>query len=480
MANCIQIITGTGDSIAATASNRYSTIAGRIGWYAYGNGSNACPWSVAGTFRNFVISITTPLAAGTSVVWTLRKNNVNTALTCTMGEGQNTARDTTHEVTVAAGDILALEFDPSASLAVDDTRWSIEFESQNAYASGYGTAHGLTSNLAARYGALLSPSLWTTTTTLAIDVIAAAGTITRLDALISAAQGAGKGYAFNLYLNDVIQDGTSGSVDTTVNCLGTTTATYREFSLSVVAGDLIYVRVVPVDGPSGGVATACAIAFSATTSNYALWSGRCYSATAAVRYTLASYGLTAWAATEEANDKVIGGVSPFYLRDMRLQSSLSPGSGGDAYVFTLRKNGDTPVGSPSVTITDAETTGSDLSGVMTVADGDYLHMQLSYLVTPLSAPTTRWGFVQVYGEYAAWQQADPVADVAVGTWVNESANQTDLYLSIDDGDVDNDNDYIETPATPTNDTYKCTLGNTVIAPEAGDVSIIIRGNFLDT
>lgn len=66
------------------------------------------PAATAGTIRNLrVKSGTAGFAAGSGVM-TLRKNGVDTAVTCTVGTG-TTCSDTTHNFTVVAGDLISLK-----------------------------------------------------------------------------------------------------------------------------------------------------------------------------------------------------------------------------------------------------------------------------------------------------------------------------------------------------------------------------------
>lgn len=54
------------------------------------------------------------LINGGTYTFTLRKNGVDTALTCVMADGAQTASDITHTVTVAAGDALSVSVVASA------------------------------------------------------------------------------------------------------------------------------------------------------------------------------------------------------------------------------------------------------------------------------------------------------------------------------------------------------------------------------
>ena len=87
------------------------------------------------------------------------------------------------------------------------------------------------------------------------------------------------------------------------------------------------------------------------------------------------------------------------------------------------------------------------------------------------------GFLPILGYAAPTSQfARPSADVSDGNWLNESSSNTNLYASIDEVTA-SDADYIRSGTAPTNDTCTVSLG-TIATPDAGTVTIRIRGRFL--
>lgn len=62
--------------------------------------------AIAGTCKNLYINVLEGLAAGKSITVTLRKNGVSQSLTVTKSDSNGAANDTTHTVSVAAGDLL--------------------------------------------------------------------------------------------------------------------------------------------------------------------------------------------------------------------------------------------------------------------------------------------------------------------------------------------------------------------------------------
>lgn len=88
-------------SIVATGDTRYRTVA-----------------PCAGTIYGLNVEIDADTIVG-GEQWdiTLYKNGEATELTCTIGPGQTTGSDTTHRVTVAAGDVLTVYYDETGTLS---------------------------------------------------------------------------------------------------------------------------------------------------------------------------------------------------------------------------------------------------------------------------------------------------------------------------------------------------------------------------
>jgi len=71
---------------------------------------------VAGTIKSMYVYVTAAPGSGKNVKFTLRRNGVNTNLTCTIAGADTTGNDTTHSVAVTAGDKFTIEIDPTATL----------------------------------------------------------------------------------------------------------------------------------------------------------------------------------------------------------------------------------------------------------------------------------------------------------------------------------------------------------------------------
>jgi len=102
----------------------------------YNSGSNATEslvqqaMPVAGTLKNFFLRRDTPLAGGTSIAYTVRKNGADTAVTCTITtvSGASTCSDLTHSVAFAAGDLISIGAVRTGTPTTQPTRWTAQYQ----------------------------------------------------------------------------------------------------------------------------------------------------------------------------------------------------------------------------------------------------------------------------------------------------------------------------------------------------------------
>lgn len=98
---------------AANGTTRYSSVQGDVAVNATeANVRSVMP--TGGVISNLYVALDANQATAGQAV-TLYLNGSPTALTCTVGSGASTANDTTHTVTVAAGDTISLEWVNSGS-----------------------------------------------------------------------------------------------------------------------------------------------------------------------------------------------------------------------------------------------------------------------------------------------------------------------------------------------------------------------------
>lgn len=71
--------------------------------------------SLAGTIKNLYCAVSTAPGSAKSFAFTYRKNGASQTLTCTISGSGTTCNDTTHTFTVAAGDLVSIQSNPTGS-----------------------------------------------------------------------------------------------------------------------------------------------------------------------------------------------------------------------------------------------------------------------------------------------------------------------------------------------------------------------------
>jgi len=362
-------------------------------------------WPTDGTFTNLLITLAGAPGTGKSWTFTVRKNGVDTALSVVISDTATTGRDTTHSVAVAPGDLLSLKSVPSGTPSASG--WlitvALEFTSTNTGESGY-SGQTPTVNLstsAARYqGVFRLNNGWNTTSATAgsaRSVVAAAGTVTALYLLLTAAPGAAKSYTFSLYKNGTKQDGSGGTVDTRVIITGAGVTTgSATFSLSVSPGDVLTLECAPTGTPTVARASA-GVRFVATTDGESQFCG-CTSnvpSTSSANYTrIPSASAINWTGTDNNDTSLcLAGVTSFPCPNSRCAWIRRRGA-TKSYTFDLRRNAASPAGTPTVAISGTATSGADTSNSLVLSDGETFSLRVVPAGTPTAAGAQQWGFIQ--------------------------------------------------------------------------------------
>ena len=107
------------NSVATTTTTRYL-----FPWYS----DSTAPTTViqmrvprACTLRNLRIRHNTGAGNGNSIVYTVRKNGVTTALTCTLASTANDGSDLVNTVAFAAGDLIDIEVTKASAIGTSPT-----------------------------------------------------------------------------------------------------------------------------------------------------------------------------------------------------------------------------------------------------------------------------------------------------------------------------------------------------------------------
>lgn len=362
-------------------------------------GAASGPWSAPGVISKWTVTLTNAPGAGKSRTFTIRLNGVNQPLQIVISDLETSGSDLVNTVTVAAGDLLAVQMVPAGTPAASGPfSYNAQFVGTNAKESVYQAVNLLDSDDTVE----MFSGLWTGTTfnaspTTVTSVASAPGTITRWDTRVSSALGVGNTYDYFIYKNGVKQDGAGGTQNTQIQITGAvqTAGSASGFALVVAAGDQFYISAVPTSNP--GLRRHCwSVAFTATTDGESQFAGF---ATDLLNVTTTEYvGPTGdsgtWTGTEANAPPMAAWSSRATLSKLYLKLDAAPGSGGDAYVFTLRRNSAAPGGTLTVTITDAETTGQDTTNSLTVQGGQTFDIECNPAVTP-TARRVSWAMTLV-------------------------------------------------------------------------------------
>lgn len=327
--------------------------------------------------------------AGDAYRFTLRLNGADTTLTCTITQPDVAGSDVTHSVAVVAGDVITIQSEylntPSET---PRAQYAVRFTGTNVQESLLvGNLYGV-NNAALAYHSVQGLSADTATENDARQVCPTAGTIS--DLYINCSEDPGTdpdAYRVTLRLN---------GASTTLTCTVTanaTTANDTTHSVAVVAGDVLTMMAEPLNSPSATPNIAFGMTFTADTDGESIITGGYNDPldNAATEYNILVNGsyTVAWTATEAAAQEL--GLS-CTLRKLHVLLSAAPGA-GNTYTFTPRVNAASPADGLSVAITGTDTTGSDLTHSVVVADSD----NLALMCVPDSSPDAAnayWGLVQ--------------------------------------------------------------------------------------
>lgn len=212
-----------------------------------------------------------------------------------------------------------------------------------------------------------------------------AGTITKAKYNISTAPTAGKNYVFTIYKNDIVQDGTSGSVDTRVTIADSATSGEWSGTLTVAQGDDMEYKIIPTGTPPTS-SVAAAFGFTPTTDGESCFG---YGGTSLSLPTSASTNFTkafredatSISTTEATFEATVGGsglsfsVTKLYWGGV-LSVSNSP-------VLSMRRNQADPSGAQSITMSG--TSGNDVAHSVTFATGDEICFKIVIVSSPGAA-----------------------------------------------------------------------------------------------
>lgn len=333
----------------------------------------------SGTFSNLRVRVGSAPGTNKSFAFTVLKNGVATALTCTISGSNTTASDLTHSFTVAAGDLLYIKIVPTGTPTSSLPYVSLLFTNSDGLSPLLSSVYGANFNATTqRYHPLMCDnSGGAANVTISSVVIPTNGTISNLFVNLSTAPGAGKYWDFKVYKN-----GSSTAITTRISDtakVGNDTT----HSISVSAGDIVCVSSIPNSTPSGSTG-AFGLTFKPDTdgeSIHTMTDAGAYSPQANTFYLAAEGGKWTQKTTEIQFCAI---TKDLVLKKLYTKVYAAPGA-GNSETFTARKNGADQ--SLTCQIADAATSANDTVNTVSYSEGDDLQIKVVNSATLSSANT---------------------------------------------------------------------------------------------
>lgn len=396
----VQTIIGGGAQWTVGAVTRYAPIMGCAAYYTTESNVEALN-NLTGTFSNFYVRTS---SAPASHVYTLRVGTASTAMVVTLN-GATSGSYTASTVSVTAPSSIDVMIVSTDGAATPYIYWTVDFTPTGSTTSsiilGGTTAVSGGTRYSGIYGYYATADA---TETNRSQVMPTSGTFSYLRVYLTARPGAaGDAYSFTLMVN-----GVATALTTTITDPGIINSDTVN-TVAVVAGDLVSMRIVPINVPLNSPPCNYGMVFTATNSyeSVVMASNADTLNPAATEYNLTGTTISGgvvfpWTATE-ANTRQIAGN--FTAKKLYISLSAAPdnGAGTQSYTLALRNTGTTT--SLSVTISETDTTGNNTTSTVNYSRGELMTL----ICVPVGTPTAvfaRWSFVTYF---------DPDAVVAT-TW----------------------------------------------------------------
>ncbi len=259
----------------------------------------------------------------------------------------------------------------------------------------FGGFYNSLSPTATEYNTLLAGHDWLPQEERAYALVSTDGKIKNLRVTLTdgngnpGSPGAGNKYDLTLMLN-------GSPTALTIEISGAATSGSNVVNeITVTGGDRVYIQCIPTSSPVSRYARWTSVFEGDSANESLLLGGTSFSAlsNSATEYTHVAGTKDSPSTTEDDWRQVCPTAGT--IKNLYVQLNAGPGSGGDAYRFTLRLNGATVGESSIVTITDAATTGNDTAHNLVVSAGDVLTLMIEPLNTPSATPLPTWGMTFV-------------------------------------------------------------------------------------
>lgn len=336
--------------------------------------------SSAGVIENLFAEVTTAPGTGETVTITLRLNGADTALTCTISGTGTTASDTTHTVTVAAGDSVCYKTVTSASSAAAGIRFSCQYIGDTANESQIlGSAEGVSLTASTEYLPLSGcPATLVSTNVLARQLCPTVGTIKKFYVSLGTAPGIGSSRTFEIWKNDA-------STGVTITISGTsTTGNDTSNTISAGAGDFFCIKTTFSVAPAAStIKWGCTFTATTDTEFPVLAGTSADPSSSANRFAPVQLAGNEPFSTTETR---FGCGQTLTVKNLYVAMSTAPAS-GKSWAVSVRNNGSDVL---TATVANTATTGN-ASGTVSVADFDNLSIGVVPTGTPTAPSEFYWG-----------------------------------------------------------------------------------------
>lgn len=312
---------------------------GPIGAWQSNRNFYRCVFGAATTVRKFRVIASANPAAGTTITVTIMRSDVDTALAVTFTDSSALDLDTgATEEAFAVLDDIVIKGERTGAPGTP-TFW-ISVEVETADGSSVVLVPMTTASVSPgdRRGAL-GDGNWTTNAASTIqDVIPCDGTIIASTALFQTSSGVTNKFETTLYLDGIAQNGAGGTVDTRcATSVGNFGKGVRDYTIPVVAGQLVHKEMVRLAGSGGLVAFTTGLVFVANTEGESIMAGRSSTppTTNGSFYHQIGDDAANWAAFAGASRQK-GVSSPFSIRKLHVRKEASPSPG--AYAISVMRS----------------------------------------------------------------------------------------------------------------------------------------------
>ncbi len=229
------------------------------------------------------------------------------------------------------------------------------------------------SNAATEYNTISAGSNWSTISNDRKQLISAPGKIKNLYVELSAAPGAGDAFIFTLIVN-----GAPSALVVTISG-GADTQGFDATEVDVVAGDEVQIRSTYTGSP-GTPSARWSFMFTSDNAKESNILGSVGTGTAAIIYCkVTNYNSSGGGSATQNEHRVVIPTNGT-IKNLYVELSQAPGTGGDAWTFTLQKG--TPPGALGdtalvVTITEPDRTGNNVADSVAVSAGDVVVMKVT-------------------------------------------------------------------------------------------------------